>query len=416
MVVVQAACAVRGGGRAVRAQRPSGWGSGRAVARRLPCRRRQRGHGPEAAISCHPMSSGGEWFAPGDGGRRYGARDDLFVAGLADSADLLGFLGHGSHHPSAGQGTGRRGSSAPPHAPTGHRPQDQLTPNYQAPQRIRFCNDQLVMCCRSGATTCLIAPSAAARRRQDGRVPRRVRSESRASGVTRPPRQTPLISGAIPAGGTGGTHSRWASADDSGVPPRSVCALHQLHDQPAGTAALRRCARACLPERPRDRGSRSSHWHGTRIRREHGPCPDDKPGPLFRPVRARQPERGQNYRSLLRPLGKRTAGPGEVRKPAALAVADAEARLRRHAGPPADDLPTEQAAHMRERTWNRAAESRLSGRPGPVRPKKQHLSDVRAYVIMGTPEGLGPSCGARTVPAHETTLPNQLGKQVIRAP
>ncbi|WP_326629285.1 MULTISPECIES: hypothetical protein [unclassified Streptomyces] len=66
--------------------------------------------------------------------------------------------------------------------------------------------------------------------------------------------------------------------------------------------------------------------------------------------------RGQNYRSLLRLLGERTAGPAEVWKPAALAVAAAEERLRRHASPPADDvdeLPSEQAAHMLEADWER---------------------------------------------------------------
>ncbi|MFF4502739.1 hypothetical protein [Streptomyces sp. NPDC001401] len=66
--------------------------------------------------------------------------------------------------------------------------------------------------------------------------------------------------------------------------------------------------------------------------------------------------RGQNYRALLKLLGERTAGPAEVWNPAALAVAAAEERLRRHASPPADDiaeLPSEQIAPKLQADWER---------------------------------------------------------------
>ncbi|MCX5405964.1 hypothetical protein OHA37_18970 [Streptomyces sp. NBC_00335] len=66
--------------------------------------------------------------------------------------------------------------------------------------------------------------------------------------------------------------------------------------------------------------------------------------------------RGQNYRSLLKLLGERTNGPAEVWRPAALAVAAAEERLRRHASPPADDvdeLPPDQLAGTLEADLDR---------------------------------------------------------------
>jgi hypothetical protein len=66
--------------------------------------------------------------------------------------------------------------------------------------------------------------------------------------------------------------------------------------------------------------------------------------------------RGQNYRALLKLLGERIPGPAEAWKPAALAVAAAEERLRRHASPPADDvdeLTSAQVVPRLEADWGR---------------------------------------------------------------
>ncbi|MFJ8199169.1 hypothetical protein [Streptomyces sp. NPDC096152] len=66
--------------------------------------------------------------------------------------------------------------------------------------------------------------------------------------------------------------------------------------------------------------------------------------------------RGQNYRALLRLLGERLAGPAGTWSSAAVAVAAAEERLRRHASPPADDvveLSSEEAARTLVTDWER---------------------------------------------------------------